>query len=118
MAKAKENQYEAVIAPVVEFNRLVLKNAEAAINLQLDSMRTYAELGIKNINAGLEVRNPDEFKAYAAAQKEVAEEIAARASADIKTLGELGAKFFNDARDLAEQNSKTVVAAVPAAKAA
>ena len=118
MAKAKENQFEAVLAPVVEFNKMVVKNAEAVINLQLDSMRTYAELGIKNINAGLEVRNPDDLKAYAAAQKDVADEIAARATADVKAFGELGNKFINEARELAEQNGKAVVAAVPAAKAA
>ena len=38
MAKAKENKpFEAVMAPVVEFNKLVVKNAEAAFNLQIQT---------------------------------------------------------------------------------
>ena len=116
MAKAKETkQLEAALAPVVEFNKLVVKNAEAAFNLQVQAMQAYAALGLKNLNAGLEVRNPEELKAYAEAQKDVAEQVTARMTADVKAMGELNTTFIDEARALAEQNVKAVAETAKAA---
>ena len=67
MSKVKQNeQLEAAMAPVVAFNKLVMENVEAAFNLQVQALQAYAQMGMQNINAGLEVRNPEELKAYAA----------------------------------------------------
>ena len=111
MSKVKQNeQLEAAMAPVVAFNKLVMENVEAAFNLQVQALQAYADMGMKNINAGLEIRNPDEFKAYAASQKDVAENVTAQMTADVKALGELNAKFIEKARTLAEENAKVVAA--------
>ncbi len=116
MAKAKETkQLEAAIAPVVEFNKLIVKNVEAAFNLQVQSLQAYAELGVKNLNAGLEVRNPDDLKAFAENQKGVAEEISARVTADVKAISELNTQFIDQARALAEENVKAVAETAKAA---
>lgn len=116
MAKAIENrQLEAALAPVVAFNKLVLRNAEKAFNMQITSLQAYAKVNLDNINAGLEVRNVDDFKVYAENQKDVAKEITAQISADVKAFGELNAKFLEDTRTLTESNIK---AAAETAKAA
>ncbi|MDE0280110.1 MAG: phasin family protein [Gammaproteobacteria bacterium] len=116
MAKAIENrQLEAALAPVVAFNKLVLRNAEKAFNMQITSLQAYAKVNLDNINAGLEVRNVDDFKVYAEKQKDVAKEITAQISADVKAFGELNAKFLEDTRTLTESNIK---AAAETAKAA
>ena len=108
MAKAKEaKQFEAALAPVVEFNKLVVKNAEAAFNLQIQSMQAFAQLGLKNMTAGLEVRNPEDLKTFAETQKGVAEEMTARVNADVKAFGELNTQFIDQTRTLVEQNVKT-----------
>lgn len=113
MAKvADAKQFEAALAPVVAFNKLVVKNAETAFNMQMASLQAYAKLGLENMNAGLEVRNADDFKAYAEKQKSVAEEITAQIASDVKAFSELNEKFMEDARDLADNNVKTVSAAV------
>ena len=111
MAKANENkQLEAAIAPVVAFNKLVLANAENILNLQIASIQAYADLGIKNMSAGLEVRNADDFKAYAEDQKEVARKVTEQVTADVKAIGEINAKFIEDAKALAEENVKQATA--------
>ena len=116
MAKAIENkQLEAAIAPVVAFNKLVVRNAEKAFYMQVASLQAYAKLNLDNINAGLEVRNVDDFKVYADKQKDVAKEFTAQVNADVKAFGELNAKFLEDARTLTETNIK---AAAETAKAA
>ena len=116
MAKTAEiKQFEAAIAPMVAFNKLVVKNAETAFNMQVESMKAIAQMNMKNINEGLEVRNADDFKAYAEKQKEVAQELTARVTSDIKAFGELNSKFFEDARALTEENVKATVAQAKAA---
>ena len=116
MAKANEaKQFEAAIEPVVAFNKLVVKNAESALKLQFASLQALTNMGIKNLNAGLEVRTADDFKAYAEKQKDVAREVTERVTADAKAFGELNAEFISDTRALAEKNMK---AAAETAKAA
>jgi phasin family protein len=116
MAKANEmKQIEAAMAPVMAFNKLLMKNAEQAFNMQVSSMQAYAKLGLDNINAGLEVRNADELKVYAEKQKDVAKEFTVQMTADAKAFGEMNAKFFDEARSLTEANMK---AAAESAKAA
>jgi len=111
MAKANEaKQFEAALAPVVAFNKLFVKNAETAFNMQFASIQAFAELGMKNINACLEVRNIDDLKSYAEKQKDVAQEITSRVTADAKAFGELNTQFVNEARTLAEQNVKAATA--------
>lgn len=107
MAKATENkQIETMLAPVIAFNKLLVSNAETAINMQLDTFQTLTKLGLDNVNASLEVRDTDDLKAYAEKQKDVAQEVASRVTSDIKALGELNARFIEDARGLAEENVK------------
>ena len=116
MAKAADTkQFEAAIAPVIAFNKLVVKNAEAAFNMQFESMKAIADMNMKNINDYLEVRSADDFKAYAEKQKDVAQEMTARVTSDIKAFGELNSKFFEDARVLTEENVKATVAQAKAA---
>ena len=125
MAKAAENkQLEAMVAPVVAFNKLVIKNAEAAFNMQMASIKAYADLSLDNINEGLEVMNVEDFKAYAEKQKDVAEKFTAQVTADVKAFGELNSKFFEeartlaeDAREVAEENVKAVATKVKSATA-
>lgn len=116
MAKVIDNkQLEAAIAPAVAFNKLVVKNAEQAFNLQIASLQAYARMNLENLNAGLEVRNAEDFKTYAEKQKDVAKEFTAQVTADVKAFGELNARFLEDARTLTETNIK---AAAETAKAA
>ena len=112
MAKTNQNkQLEAAIAPVVEFNRLVFSNAEAAFNLQMASFQAYTQMGLKNLSAGFEVKNAEDLKAFAENQKAVAQEVTEQVTADVKSMGEMNAKFIESAKSLAEQNVNNVVTA-------
>ena len=111
MAKTNESkQLDAALAPVVEFNKLLVKNAETAINLQFNSFRAFADMGLKNLTAGLQVVNADDFKVYAEKQKDVAREITEQVTADAKAIGELNTQFIAEARALTEQNVKATTA--------
>ncbi len=115
MAKAKENnELEAAVAPVVAFNKLIIKSVEDAFNLNMATMQTYTKLGLDNFNAGLGVGNADDLKVYAEKQKDLAQELTTRATSHVKELGELNGKFIEQARGLAEENIKGMTAKVAA----
>ncbi|MXZ81628.1 MAG: phasin family protein [Gammaproteobacteria bacterium] len=96
----KADQINAVMAPAVEFNRLVLNNIEAIVGMQVESFKAYAELGFKNLNAGLDVRTMDELKTYAEDQKNVIRQVGEQVTRDLEALGAVNAKFVEDTRKL------------------
>ena len=104
-------QLENAVAPVVAFNKLVIKNAEEAFNMQIASLQTYTKMNLDNLNAGLEVRDADEFRAYAERQKDMAREVTAKIASDARAFGELNARFLEDARALTEASIQAAQAA-------
>ncbi len=116
MVKAIDTKpLESALAPVVAFNKLMIRNAEQAFQMQINSLQAYAKLGLDNLNAGLEVRNVEDFRVYAEKQKDVAKNFTTQVTADVKAFGELNARFLEEARTLTESNLK---AAAETAKAA
>lgn len=104
-------QLENAIAPVMAFNKLVIRNAEEALNMQIVNLQTYAKMNLDNLNAGLDVRDADQFRAYAEKQKDMAREVTAKIAADARAFGELNARFLEDARALTEAGIKAAAAA-------
>ena len=105
MVKVNENkQLDAVLIPVVAFNKLVLSTVESVLNLQIASAQAYAGLSLQSLHAGLEVRNVEDFTAYTQQQKDVAGKVAEQVTQDVKAVGELNVKFVEDARTLTEKN--------------
>ncbi|MXZ79896.1 MAG: hypothetical protein F4Z15_00650 [Gammaproteobacteria bacterium] len=98
----KAPQINSIMAPAIAFNQLVLKNMETVVGLQVESFKAYADLGFKNLNTGLEVRTMDELNAYAEDLKDVAKKVNDQVTRDLEALGEINAKFIEDARKLSE----------------
>lgn len=119
MAKSSAKKFEAAFEPYVEFNNMVVKTAETAFNMHMQSMQAFAKLGMDNVNAGLKVRTMDDMVAYAEKQKDVAQKASDMFVADAKAFADLNAKFVEEARTMVESNVKsTVAAATEATKAA
>ncbi|MCY4051235.1 MAG: phasin family protein [Gammaproteobacteria bacterium] len=88
------------LAPAVEFNRLVLNNMKTVFSMQTESLRAYAELGFKNLNDGLDVKSVEDLKTYAESQQSVIKEVGEQVTRDLEALGEMNAKFVEEARKL------------------
>lgn len=89
-----------IMAPAIAFNKLVLKNVETVVGLQVESFKAYADLGFKNLNAGLGVETVEELNAYAEDIKEVARKVNEQVTRDLEALGKVNAKFIEEARKL------------------
>lgn len=93
-------QIKLAVAPAVKFNRLVLNNMQAVVNMQAESFKAYAELGINNLNAGLDCRTVDDLKNYAESQQNVIKQVGEQVTRDLEALGEANAKLVEEARKL------------------
>lgn len=89
-----------VLAPAVEFNRLVLNNMKTVFAMQTESLKAYAELGFKNLNDGLDIKTVEDLKTYAEGQQSVIKEVGEQVTRDLEALGEVNAKFVEEARKL------------------
>ncbi|MGH1543848.1 MAG: phasin family protein [Arenicella sp.] len=119
MAKTTAKTMETAFEPFVEYNNIVIKTAETAFKMQMDSMQSYAKLGMENINEAFKVRTLDDVFSYADKQKDIAKTSSDMLVSDAKAFADLNAKFIDSTRTLIESNVKsTVEAATEAAKAA
>ena len=116
---AATKKVEAAFEPVIEFNNMIAKAAETAFNLQMESLQSYAKLGIDNVNAALKVRTMDDMASYAEYQKELAQKASDMMVSDAKSFADMSTKFLDGARTMIEGNVKSsVAAATEAVKAA
>lgn len=75
--------------PVVEFNQLVLRQAEKLGQAQLESFNAYAGLGLKQLQAAAKVADADQLKSLASQQLEVLQSLQTRISEDASKFGAL-----------------------------
>lgn len=96
----KAPELNNIMAPAIAFNQLVLKNVETVVGMQIESFKAYADLGFKNLNAGLEVNTIEELNAYAEDLKEVAKKVSDQVTSDLEALGKINAQFIEEAKKL------------------
>lgn len=95
---------ENLIGPARKFNALVVDNAEKMVSLQLESARSYTDLGIKQLRDALEVSDAKSFQDYVSNQAEVAKTVAEKAQKDAQKLADIGQSFATEWQKLAQEN--------------
>ena len=109
---------EASFEPFVEYNKLCVESMESSYNAVMDSMQSYAQLGVDSMQAGVKVRSPEDMVSFYEGQNAMAQKASEMMMADIKSYSDMGVKFFDSMRTLYESSIKsTVSAATEAVKA-
>lgn len=85
-------QSKHLIAPAQEANKLVLNNLGTLIEIQSQAVSNYAEMGIAQAKAALEIRNSDSLSAFVEQQSEVSEAVQAQFKSDAEKLSELASQ--------------------------
>ena len=75
--------------PVVEFNQLVLRQAEKLAQAQLESFNAYAAIGLKQLQAAAKVGDAEQLKTLASQQLEVLQALQTKVSEDTSKFGAL-----------------------------
>jgi len=101
------SQAQEFSAPARRFTSVVVDNVEKLISFQLETARSYAELGLEQLRAALEisVTDPQSVQTYVSNQAKVANTVGQKITDDAKTLAGIGQNFSSEIQKLAKENA-------------
>ena len=111
MFKAFSEQTEKTLAPYIKFNKLVAKNVEMLTELQLNSVRTYSEMGLAQVKAATEVNDVTTLTSFSGQQLATMTKLSQQMMDDSAKLQTIAKEFKEDLDKLTSDNIK---AATPA----
>lgn len=91
--KSLNDQSQSTFEPVLKFNQLVAKNFSALTNLQLDSARQYADIGLAQIHMNSQVKDIQSLVSSGTKQMETMTRISQQMIEDGKKLSALANEF-------------------------
>lgn len=109
---------QAFLAPLVNTNKLVVNHLEKVLDLQMNALQFYMDIGVDRLKAAAEVDDWGSLQDFLAGQFEVAVTMAQKMMDDTKTLVELGTDFqaeFDKQVKKSELTDKTAKATQQAA---
>jgi phasin family protein len=95
------------VEPVRAYAGLVLEHFEKLTEAQFEATRNYAEAGLGQARAALDITDAKGFQAYVQGQQKFAKEIGERVQGDAEKFAALGRDFFEKSRKLTEDNVKS-----------
>lgn len=102
-------QAEKFMAPAQQFARLSLSNAEKMYALQLEIAQSYVDLGVEQMKALIEVKDPESLQAFVTKQVDVARNVSEKLLADAQAVADLGNSFNNESQKLARESLTAAV---------
>lgn len=114
----QEQTEQLVTGPARSYAALALDHLEQVVNAQIEAGRAYAEVGLQQARAALDVRDVQGFQAYAENQQKAAKEIGERVKSDAARFASLNEEFVGKTRKLVEDNVASAGKAASKATAA
>ncbi|PWG64688.1 phasin family protein [Spiribacter halobius] len=114
----QEQTEQFVTGPARSYAALALDHLEQVVNAQIEASRAYAEVGLQQVRAALDVRDVQGFQAYAENQQKAAKEIGERVKSDATRFASLNEEFVGKTRKLVEDNVASAGKAASKATAA
>lgn len=102
-------QAEKMFAPAQQFARLSLSNSEKLYALQLEIAQSYVDLGVEQLKAMIEVKDPESLQAFVTRQVDVARNVSEKMIADAQAVAELGSKINAETQQLARESLNAAV---------
>jgi phasin family protein len=98
-----------MITPAQQFARLSLTNGERLYALQLEIAQNYIDIGVEQLKALTEVKDPESLQAFIAKQVDVTRNVGEKLIADTQAIVELGQEFNAETQKLAQDSLNVVV---------
>ena len=97
MAKIEiTKQAEEVAAVVKNINQLTLANVERLVNLNIDSVRKYADIALASWKDALAISDLESGQKYFEKQSQVAQEVVKTFANDAKVVAEIGQEYASE----------------------
>lgn len=119
LLNAFAEQAKSLYAPFSKFNGMFVENVEKITELQLNALKSYAEMGVEQLKKASEIKDADTARAFTAAQAEAATALNKKILEDAKAFSEIATAFKEQVEDvIAEARTVAVDAGKTEAKAA
>jgi len=113
-----------LLAPSRKFNALLIDNLDKFTKFQLDSARAYADLGLEQLRAALQISDANSLQTFVSNQQKLVEAVSKKLASDAETVAALSKDFTAEVQKLAQENASALTlfaknkAPAPAAKPA
>lgn len=97
-----------LIGPTRAFMGLGVEHVEKLVNVQLEATKAYTELGLQQVRAALEIREPKDLENYVQGQQEVVRTLGERVKGDAEMVVALNREFAEKAQRLAQENASSL----------
>lgn len=87
---------QKMFEPWTKLNQAFLKNAEMMSEFSLNTIKTYAEMGLENMRQVAEIDSAESAKDFGSKQAEMLNTISQKMLADAKRMTELGSNMHNE----------------------
>ncbi|MCH8505930.1 MAG: phasin family protein [Ectothiorhodospiraceae bacterium] len=97
--------------PARAYATLAIAHFEKLASAHFEATRAYTDLGVKQVRAALDIKDPQDFRSYVEGQQKLVQEIGERVKGDAEKVVALNQDFFQQAQKLTESNAKTAAKA-------
>ena len=107
MFKNVNEQLQGFTNPLLRYNQLVAANLEKLARLQLESTTAYTDLGLSQLHAAANTKDPQSMAELGSKQLETMAKVSNRMLEDIQSLSKIGAAFKEDVDALVAEATQT-----------
>ena len=96
-----------VLEPVQQLNQQGLAAMEELASRQMDSLKTYTELGVSQLKVMAEVRDVEGLQNLVSKQTDVLKEVGDRLTSDFKAISQMGTNFVSQSMKVGPKAAKS-----------
>jgi len=94
--KGLEKTSPALPEPVLKANRLFIENLEKMLIFQMNSLKTYFDIGINQLRAAAEITDLESLQDFCKRQAEIAQTVQTKLLNDARVMANMAARFKNE----------------------
>jgi phasin family protein len=94
--KSFTEQAGKTMNPLIKFNKLLAKNVEQLTELQVNAVRSYSEIGVKQIKAAAEIKDIASLAAFNNTQLATMAKVVEQVSEDSKKMQDIAQEFKDE----------------------
>ncbi len=94
-------------APARAYASLAIAHFEKLASAHFEATKAYTDVGVKQVRAALDIKDPEAFRNYVEGQQKVVKELSERVKGDAEKVVALNQDFFKQAQQLTESNVKS-----------
>ncbi|KAB2934129.1 MAG: phasin family protein [Candidatus Contendobacter sp.] len=99
----------ALPEPVIKANKLFIENVEKILIFQMNSLKTYFDIGINQLRAAAEITDLESLQDFCKRQAEIAQTLQRKLMNDVRIMSDMAARFKTEMDGLTQTTLETTL---------